>query len=232
MTLGVYHFKRKKTQLAAFKSGSCQWHTYMMDWQDKESPSPGALSDDCQETWIDGAEVVVLNAARDGHAIEAALLGGGLTEHVAELGAPVLRAPWHLRDETGKGEGVREETETGRSVKENHPLQRHRGGFSHRCSCLTGTEQRGGRRFRWCIFQNRGSRRASWSPLPVELKKSFSERKKIWAKRQSKANWKHLLNLELPAPLINGAYRQPSIDQGSGNVTEHARFKQVHDHKT
>lgn len=43
--------------------------------------------------WIDGAEVVVLNAARDGHAIKAALLGGGLTEHVAELGAPVLRAP-------------------------------------------------------------------------------------------------------------------------------------------
>lgn len=65
----------------------------MMDWQDEESPSPGALGDDCQETWIDGAEVVVLNAARDGHAIEAALLGGGLTEHVAELGAPVLRAP-------------------------------------------------------------------------------------------------------------------------------------------
>lgn len=66
--------------------------------------------------------------------------------------------------EGGGREGGREET--GRSVKENHPSQRRRWDFSHRCSCLTGTEQRGGRWSRWCIFQNRGSRRASWSPLP------------------------------------------------------------------
>lgn len=76
----------------------------MMDRQDEESPSPGALGDDRQESWVDGAEVVVLDAARDGHAIEAALLGGGLTKHVAELGAPVLRTPCHLKV-GGEGRG-------------------------------------------------------------------------------------------------------------------------------
>lgn len=76
----------------------------MMDRQDKESPSPGALGDDRQESRVDGAEVVVLDAARDGHAIKAALLGGGFAEHMAELGAPVLRTPCHLRG----GRGARE----------------------------------------------------------------------------------------------------------------------------
>lgn len=70
----------------------------MMDGQDQEGPSPGALSDDRQETGIDGAEEVVLDAAGDRHAIVAALLGGGLTEHVAELGAAVLRTPCHLKE--------------------------------------------------------------------------------------------------------------------------------------
>lgn len=76
----------------------------MMDGQDEESPSPGALGDDCQESGVDGAEVVVLDAACDGNAIEAALLGGGLAEHMAELGAPVLRTPCHLKGAKGARE--------------------------------------------------------------------------------------------------------------------------------
>lgn len=75
----------------------------MMDGQDQEGPSPGTLSDDCQETWIDSAEVVVLHAACDRHAIIAALLAGGLTKHVAELGAAVLRTPCHLRGDRKTG---------------------------------------------------------------------------------------------------------------------------------
>lgn len=87
----------------------------MMDGQDEESPSPGALRDDRQESGVDGAEVVVLDTACDGNAIEAALLGGGLTEHMAELGAPVLRTPCHLKGrrggerETGEGQSRRVE---------------------------------------------------------------------------------------------------------------------------
>lgn len=75
----------------------------MMDGQDQEGSSPGALGDDGEEAWIDGAEVVVLDAACDGHAIVAALLGGGLAKHVAELGAAVLRTPCHLEEEAGEG---------------------------------------------------------------------------------------------------------------------------------
>lgn len=78
----------------------------MMDRQDEERPSPGALGDDRQEARVDGAEVVVLDAARDGHAIEAALLVGSLTEHVAELGAPVLRTPCHLKEGEVRGRWV------------------------------------------------------------------------------------------------------------------------------
>lgn len=89
-------------------------HTHVMERQDQEGPSPGTLSDDCQEPWVDGAEVVVLDAACDWHAIIAAILGGGLTKHVAEFGVAVLRTPCHLT----KGREVEEE---GRSVKENHP---------------------------------------------------------------------------------------------------------------
>lgn len=77
----------------------------MMDGQDQEGPSPGALGDDRQETWIDGTEGVVLDAACDRHAVIAALLGGGLTEHVAELGAAVLRTPCHLQEGGGGTEG-------------------------------------------------------------------------------------------------------------------------------
>lgn len=82
----------------------------MMDRQDQEGSSPSTLCDDGQEAWVDSTEVVVLDAACDWHAIIAALLGGGLSKHVTELGAAVLRAPCHLREERG-GQ---------RSVKENH----------------------------------------------------------------------------------------------------------------
>lgn len=86
-----------------------------------------------------------------------------------------------MTSERREREGGRRE-ETGRSVKENHPSRRRRGGFSHRCSCLTGTEQRGGRWSRWCIFQNTGSRWASRSPVPRRNKEKLprgvkSERK-------------------------------------------------------
>lgn len=67
--------------------------THMMDRQDEEGPTSSALGDDCQKTWVDSTEVVVLDAACDWHAIIAALLGGGFTEHVAKLGAAVLRTP-------------------------------------------------------------------------------------------------------------------------------------------
>lgn len=82
----------------------------MMDGQDQEGPSSGALGDDGEEAWVDGTEGVVMDAACDGHAIIAALLGGGLAKHVAELGAAVLRTPCHLEEE---GEGRRE----GRGVR-------------------------------------------------------------------------------------------------------------------
>lgn len=75
-----------------------------MDGQDQEGPSSGTLGDDGEEAWIGSAEGVVLDAARDRHAIIAALLGGGLAEHVAELGAAVLRTPCHL-EEAGEGWG-------------------------------------------------------------------------------------------------------------------------------
>lgn len=76
----------------------------MMDGQDQEGPSSGALGDDGEEAWVDGTEGVVMDAACDGHAIIAALLGGGLAKHVAELGAAVLRTPCHLEEE-GEGRG-------------------------------------------------------------------------------------------------------------------------------
>ncbi|TNN89458.1 hypothetical protein EYF80_000061 [Liparis tanakae] len=77
----------------------------MVDGEHQEGPSPGTLGDDRQETWVDCAEVVVLDAACDWHAIIAALLGGGLTKHVAKLGAAVLRTPCHLRREDGREGG-------------------------------------------------------------------------------------------------------------------------------
>lgn len=64
----------------------------MMDREDQEGPAPRALSDDSEEARVDGAEVVVLDAERDGHAVVAALFGGRLAEHVPELGA-VLGTP-------------------------------------------------------------------------------------------------------------------------------------------
>lgn len=121
-----------------------------MDRQDEEGPSPGALGDDGQESRVDGAEVVVLDAAGDGHAIEAALLGGGLTEHVAELGAPVLRTPCHLQG----GRGARERgRRRGRSVKESR-LQLC---FSQSCSVPASAEQSHGQRPGLMHFSEQGA---------------------------------------------------------------------------
>lgn len=88
----------------------CHRDTDMMDWQNQEGPSPGTLSDDCYETWVDSTEVVVLDAACDWHAIVAALLGGGLTKHMAELRAPVLRTPCHLKGEGGRDNVIQGES--------------------------------------------------------------------------------------------------------------------------
>ena len=71
----------------------------MVEGQHHEGPPAGALGDDGEEAGVDGAEVVVMDAAGDGHAIVAGFLGGRLAEHVAELGAAVLRSPCHLGGE-------------------------------------------------------------------------------------------------------------------------------------
>lgn len=72
-----------------------------MDRQNQEGSAPGALRDDGDEARVDGAEVVVLDAACDRHAIVAVLLSGSFAEHVAKLGAAVLRTPCHLRGGRG-----------------------------------------------------------------------------------------------------------------------------------
>ena len=68
----------------------------MMDWQHQESPASSTFCDDGKEAWVDGAQLVVVDTPCDWHAIVAVLFGGGLTEHMAELGAAVLRTPCHL----------------------------------------------------------------------------------------------------------------------------------------
>lgn len=82
-----------------------------MEGQDQEGPPTRALSDDSQEPGVDGAEVVVLDAACDRHAIVAALLGGSFTKDVSELGAAVLRTPCHLG-----GEGSQVEDGQGQTI--------------------------------------------------------------------------------------------------------------------
>lgn len=76
--------------------------THMMDGQHQEGPSSCTFSDDCQETWIDSTEAVVLDVACDRHAVVAVLLGGGLSKHVAKFGAAVLRTPCHLSEREKK----------------------------------------------------------------------------------------------------------------------------------
>lgn len=67
-----------------------------MDGDDEEGPSACALGHHRHEVRVDGAEVVVMDAVGDGHAVVALVLAGGLAVHVAELGAAVLRVPRHL----------------------------------------------------------------------------------------------------------------------------------------
>ena len=57
----------------------------MMERQDEKGPTASALCNDREEAWVDSTEEVVLDGARDGHAIVAALLGGSLTEDMSEL---------------------------------------------------------------------------------------------------------------------------------------------------
>lgn len=88
---------------------------YLVYREDEKGSAPGALGDHGDEARVDGAEVVVVDTAGDGHAIVAVLLGGGLAEHVPELGAAVLGAPCHLDGGTGRGSGEDSTAETGKS---------------------------------------------------------------------------------------------------------------------
>lgn len=71
-----------------------------MDGNDKEGPSACTLGHHRDEVWVHSAEVVVMDAVGDRHAVVAFLLAGGLAIHMAELGAAVLRVPRHLWGET------------------------------------------------------------------------------------------------------------------------------------
>lgn len=66
---------------------------YLVQGNDEEGPPTGALSHDCNETGVHGAEVVVLDAVGDGHRVVAVLLAGWFAKDVAKLGAPVLGMP-------------------------------------------------------------------------------------------------------------------------------------------
>lgn len=66
---------------------------YLVQGDDEEGPPASALSHDCNELGVHGAEVVVVDAAGDGHRVVAVLLAGRFAKDVAELGAPVLGVP-------------------------------------------------------------------------------------------------------------------------------------------
>jgi len=59
--------------------------THMTYGQDQKGPAPGALRHHGEEAGIGRAAVGVVDAAGDRHAAVAALPGGRLPEHVAEL---------------------------------------------------------------------------------------------------------------------------------------------------
>ncbi|KAG9347077.1 hypothetical protein JZ751_006004 [Albula glossodonta] len=69
-----------------------EW-SHVVNGDDQESPAPCTLCDDSNEAWVDGTEMVVLDAPGDRNAIVAVLLGGSLTEHMPELGAAILGPP-------------------------------------------------------------------------------------------------------------------------------------------
>lgn len=64
-----------------------------MQGDDKEGSPAGTFSDHSDEVWVDGTEVVVMDAACDGHRVVAVLFAGGLAVDMSELGAAVLRVP-------------------------------------------------------------------------------------------------------------------------------------------
>lgn len=67
-----------------------------MDGNDEEGPSARTLCHHRDEVRVHSAELVVMDAVGDGHAVIAFVLAGGLAVHVAELGAAVLWVPRHL----------------------------------------------------------------------------------------------------------------------------------------
>lgn len=64
-----------------------------MQGDDEEGAPTCTLSDHCDEVGVHCTEVIVVNAAGDGHGVVAVLLAGRFAKDVAELGAPVLGVP-------------------------------------------------------------------------------------------------------------------------------------------
>lgn len=64
-----------------------------MQGDDKEGAPTGTFSDHSDEVGVHSTEVVVVDAACDGHRVVAILLAGGLAVDVSELGAAVLGVP-------------------------------------------------------------------------------------------------------------------------------------------
>lgn len=64
-----------------------------MQGDDEEGPPAGTFSDHSDEMGVHGTEVVVMDAACDGHRVVAVLFAGGLAVDMPELGAAVLGVP-------------------------------------------------------------------------------------------------------------------------------------------
>lgn len=68
-------------------------HPYLVQGDDEEGPPTSTLSHDCNEVGVHSTEMIVVDAAGDGHGVVAVLLAGWFAKDMAELGAPVLGVP-------------------------------------------------------------------------------------------------------------------------------------------
>lgn len=66
---------------------------YLMQGDDEEGPPTSAFSDHSDEVGVHGTEVVVMDAACDGHRVITVLFAGRLAVDMAELGAAILGVP-------------------------------------------------------------------------------------------------------------------------------------------
>lgn len=64
-----------------------------MEGDDKEGAPTSTFSDHSNEVGVHGTEVVVVDAACDGHRVVAVLFAGRLAIDMSELGAAVLGVP-------------------------------------------------------------------------------------------------------------------------------------------